>query len=377
MNKPHSGIYIGRLLGIRFFLDYSWFLIASIVTYSLSTTFFPAALPGHSGGVYFILGTVAALLFFMSILLHELGHSIVSQRCGIPVPRITLLFIGGIAQIAHEPDDPKTELKIALAGPVVTGILAVLYFFLSILCGHFQSMGMSLLFEWLAEVNIVLLLFNAIPGYPLDGGRVLRAILWARSGNLRSATWLSSRIGIGFSWVLIAMGVFALFHKDWNALSLLLIGVFLKTAAESGYQQAIYHDVLAGIRVRDIMSHRALCIPAQMPVNLAVDDFFLTNHLVAFPVINDENQFIGMLQLEDLKTLPHEKWPYTATRELTELENKDRSKIEASESAARAMRRLLLPGQGRLAVTEENQLLGMITRHDILKFIQIHTELEI
>ncbi|MEI8341341.1 MAG: site-2 protease family protein [Verrucomicrobiota bacterium] len=376
MSKPNSGIFLGRLFGIRFYIDYSWFLIAAIVTYSLSTAFFPAYLPGCSPPFYFILGTVAALLFFLSILLHELGHSVVSQRCGIPVPRITLLFIGGIAEISREPDNPKMELKIALAGPAVTVFLVVVYYLLSMLFSHFHMAGISLLFQWLGEVNLFLVIFNAIPGYPLDGGRVLRAILWGRSGNIRRATYLTSRIGVGFSWVLIVLGVIALFNKEWSALTLLIIGIFLKTAAESGYQQALYHEVLAGVRVRDIMSKNPVCIPSRLPVNLAVDDFFLANHHVAFPVVDDENQFQGMLQLEDLKHLPREKWPFTAAGDLVSAQELSLLEIPAGEPADKAMRRLLIPGQGRLAVTEQNQLTGIITRHDILKFIKIHTELE-
>lgn len=376
MRKPNSGIQLARLFGIRFFLDYSWFLIAAIVTYSLSTGYFPVFLPGRSDAFYLILGTVAALLFFFSILLHELGHSLVSQRCGIPVPRITLLFIGGIAEISREPDDPKTELKIALAGPAVTAFLVIVYYLLSRVFGHFQFAGISLLFSWLAEVNLFLVVFNAIPGYPLDGGRVLRALLWARSGNLRRATYLTSRIGVGFSWVLIVLGVIALFNKEWSALTLLIIGIFLKTAAESGYQQALYHEVLAGVRVRDIMSRAPVCIPARLPVNLAVDDFFLANHHVAFPVVGDENEFQGMLQLEDLKNLPREKWPFTSAGDLVAAQDLSLLGIPGDEAAHKAMRRLLLPGQGRLAVIETHQLVGIITRHDILKFIKIHTELE-
>ena len=377
MSKPHSGIQLGRLFGIRFYLDYSWFLIAAIVTYSLSTAFFPHFLPERGQPVYFLLGSAAAILFFVSILLHELGHSVVSQRCGIPVPRITLLFIGGLAEISREPDDAKTELKIALAGPAVTVVLVIVYYLVSLAGEYLHWNAVSLLFGWLAEVNLFLVVFNAIPGYPLDGGRVLRALLWARSGNLRRATFLTSRIGVGFSWVLICLGVIALFNKEWSALTLLIIGIFLKAAAESGYQQALYHEVLAGVRVRDIMSHPPVCIPARLPVNLAVDDFFLANHHVAFPVTGDENEFHGMLQLETLKNLPREKWPYTAAGDLVAGQDASRSSIQADEAADLAMRRLLLPDQGRLAVVDGNRLDGIITRHDILKFIRIHTELEV
>ncbi len=376
MSRPRRGLFIGRLFGIRFYLDYSWFVIAAIVTYTLASKFFPVVLPNESHAVYLAMGVFAALLFFASILLHELGHSIISQRCGIPVPRITLLFIGGIAEISREPDDPKSELKIAIAGPAVSAVLVVIYELLAIAFGAAHIRPAALIFSWLASVNLALIIFNAIPGYPLDGGRVLRALLWARSGNLRRATFITSRIGVGMSWVLMLLGVVALFNREWNAFVLFLIGIFLKSAAESGYMQAIYHEVLAGIRVRDVMTPNPISIPSHMPVNLVVDEIFLTNHHTAFPVCDDDGSFRGLLRIEHLKDLPREKWPFTSAGDLVAERGAAALSTAADESAARAMRRLLATDQGRLAVLDGEKLAGIITRHDILQFIKIHTELE-
>ena len=375
MNATRSGVYLGRLFGIKFYLDYSWFIIAAILTYILSSQLFPQSLPGRPGPVYFTMGLVGACLFFLSILLHELGHSIVSQRCGIPVPRITLLFIGGIAEISREPDTPKHELKIALAGPAVTVVLILIF---EGLARVFLSLGIMepmLIFRWLALVNLTLVVFNAIPGYPLDGGRVLRALIWAGSGNMRRATFLTSRIGVGFSWVLIILGIFGLFQGLWNSVVFIFIGIFLKSAAEGGYLQAIYHEVLSGVRVKDIMSASPVWIPSHLPINLAVDDFFLTNHHVAFPVCDSEGSFQGLLHLEHLKMLPREKWPYTTVADLVSGNSAGLS-ISVTDSARKAMTRLLASGPGRLAVLSGDKLVGIVTRHDILHFIQIHTELE-
>ena len=375
MNATRSGVYLGRLFGIKFYLDYSWFIIAAILTYILSAQLFPESLPGRSVTVYFTMGLSAACLFFISILLHELGHSIVSQRCGIPVPRITLLFIGGIAEISREPDNPQHELKIALAGPAVTVVLIGVF---EVLARVFSAAGIlepMLIFRWLALVNLTLVIFNAIPGYPLDGGRVLRALIWAGSGNMRRATFLTSRIGVLFSWVLIVLGIYGLFSGIWNSVVFIFIGIFLKSAAEGGYLQAIYHEVLSGVRVRDIMSSPPIWIPSHLPVNLAVDDFFLTNHHVAFPVCDSEGAFQGLLHLEHLKMLPREKWPYTTVADLVS-ENPDGLSISVTDSARKAMNRLLASGPGRLAVLSGDKLVGIITRHDILHFIRIHTELE-
>jgi len=375
MNATRSGVYLGRLFGIKFYLDYSWFIIAAILTYILSAQLFPESLPGRTGVVYFCMGVFAACLFFLSILLHELGHSIVSQRCGIPVPRITLLFIGGIAEISREPDNPRHELKIALAGPAVTVLLIAFFEIFARIFQHAGILEPMLIFRWLALVNLMLVVFNAIPGYPLDGGRVLRALIWAGSGNVRKATFLTSRIGVFFSWVLIVGGFYGVFKGAWNAVTFIFIGIFLKTAAESGYLQALYHEVLSGVRVKDIMSAPPVWIPSHLPVNLAVDDFFLTNHHVAFPVCDSEGSFQGLLHLEHLKVLPREKWPYTTVADLVS-ENPDGLSISVTDSARKAMNRLLASGPGRLAVLSGDKLVGIITRHDILHFIQIHTELE-
>ena len=376
--RRRSGLFIGRWFRIDFYLDSSWFLIAAIVTYQLATAMFPAELPSRSQAFYFVLGITAALLFFLSILLHELGHSLVSQRCGIPVPRITLLFIGGLAEISREPDDAKTELKIALGGPAVSILLCVLFKLAQFAFAALGLPSLSLICDWLAQTNLVLVIFNMIPGYPLDGGRVLRALIWAKTGRLRRATFISSRIGIGFSWLLIFLGVWLLIGPAhaWNGFVFLLIGFFLKSAADAGYANAVQREVLAGIRVRDLMTANPAVIPDSLPLNLAVDDFFLAGHYVAYPVCAADGEFRGLLQLDFLKEVPREKWPYTTAGDVVAEKSSDALRIGVGESAARAMRLLLAPELSRLAVIENGKLVGIVTRHDILNFIEIHTELE-
>jgi len=346
------------------------------VTYELASEVFPDSLHGHTQAFYFTMGVAAALIFFLSILLHELGHSLVSQRCGIPVPRITLLFIGGIAEISREPDTARAELKIAIGGPAVSIVLALLY-----AAGAYVSYvrnwsAVSIVLQWLTLVNLSLVVFNAIPGYPLDGGRILRAIIWARTGNLRKATYITTRIGVGFSWVLIGLGMIFLFEGQWNAFVFFLIGIFLKGAAESGYTNTLYHQVLGGVRVGDIMTRNPACIPAHTPLNMVVDDYFLAKNHVAYPVIGDDGDFRGLLRLEYVKELPREKWPYTTAGDLAATHDTMGAIIDAAQSAEYAMRRLLASGQGRLAVLDAGKIAGIITRHDVLHFIAIHSELE-
>ncbi len=371
-----NGLFIGRYFSIEFYLDASWFFIATIVTYSLAHEVFPAFLPDRSSLFYFLLGGGAALLFFLSILLHELGHSLVSQRCGIPVPRITLLFIGGLAEIAREPDDARSELKIALGGPIVSVLLAGLFGGLAWISTRIGMEESHLVCLWLAQTNLFLVVFNMIPGYPLDGGRVLRALIWARTGRLRHATYITSRIGIGLSWLLVAFGVYLILDRHWNGIVLILIGFFLKSAAESGYHNALQREMLAEVRVRDLMTPDPVAIPEHLPINLAVDDFFMSGHHLAYPVCAPDGEFRGLLRLEFLKEVPREKWPYLTAGDVVAERSADDLCIGVEQSATRAMKMLLAPDLNRLAVVESGKLVGIVTRHDLLQFIKIHAELE-
>jgi Zn-dependent protease len=383
--RKGRGLFVGRFFEIEFYLDYSWFIIAAFVTYTLTSQIFPAWAKGMSPGTYLAMGVAGALLFFFSIILHELGHSLVSQRCGIPVPRITLLLIGGLAEISREPDDARSELKIAIGGPAVSVALAAGFFLLGALFAFLHLTAVAAVCNWLAATNGVLVVFNMVPGYPLDGGRILRALLWAKSGKLRWATYVASRIGIGFSWLLLVLGLLLLIGPmmrgnmtpEFGGFVYLFIALFLKSAAETGYTQTLHKEVLTGVVVRDIMTPAPITIPATLPLNLVVDEYFLTNHHVAFPVVDPtDGSFRGLLRLDFLKAVPREKWPYTSAGDLAAARETTDLKIEAGSPAARAMRQLLAADSGRLAVVENGKTVGIVTRHDILHFIEIHTELE-
>jgi CBS domain-containing protein len=230
---------------------------------------------------------------------------------------------------------------------------------------------------WLAQVNLILVIFNAIPGYPLDGGRVLRALLWMWNGNLRKATYITSRIGIGFSFFLIILGIFTLFAGAWNGFVLILIGIFLKNAAESGYSQTLFKEVLGEVKVRQLMTPNPVSIPARLPLNLVVDDYFLTNHHVAFPVVDDDGRFRGLLRLEFLKNIPREKWPFTLAGEIADTPEGRNLRLQGDADAAETLQTLLTPGRGRMGVIDrEGKLTGIVTRHDLLHYIRVHHELE-
>ena len=375
--RLRTALFIGRYFGIEFYLDASWFLIAVLVAVTLSNAVFPEVLPHRAPAIYYSLGLVTMALFFLSILLHELGHSLISQRCGIPVPRITLLFIGGLAEISREPDDAKSELKIALAGPAVSVLLSALFKLVSMGGDALGWEALARVCEWLSLTNLMLVIFNMIPGYPLDGGRVLRALLWAKYGRLWRATYISTRIGIAFSWGLMLLGAYLLLESHpVNGVVFIIMGVFLKSAAENGYNNALQREILAGVHVKDLMTANPASIPDSMPLSLVVDEFFLSGHHVAYPVCAPDGEFRGLMRLDLLKEVPREKWPYISAGDCVAESNSESLRISPQESAGRAMRLLLAPELSRLAVVDGGKLVGIVTRHDILHFIEMHTTLE-
>ena len=230
-----------RVFGIPIHIDRSWFVIVLLVTWTLSSGYFPSRYPGLPGMNYWVMGGVAALLLFVCVLLHELGHSLVAKGYGIPVARVTLFIFGGVAQMASEPQRPRVELMIALAGPLVSVVIAIACFYLATTM-TVETVGQVVAFaivKYLAMINTVILVFNLLPGFPLDGGRVLRAALWAWTGSLRRATRMASLVGAGFGIALMALGVWAIVRGSWiGGMWYILLGFFLRNAAHASYQRA-------------------------------------------------------------------------------------------------------------------------------------------
>jgi Zn-dependent protease len=375
--RPGRGLFIGRILGIELYLDPSWFIMLALLVLSLASSFARGTDPAHSELATWAMSMGGAFFFFLSILLHELGHSVVSQRCGIPVPRITLLFIGGVAEISREPDTPQAELKIALGGPAVSVGLVGVYLCLWVFfnrCAWESLAGVAL---WLAMANGALVLFNMIPGYPLDGGRLLRAVLWAHSGNLRKATYVSSRIGIGLSWLLIIWGLYALTYlQQWSALPLFFVAMFLKTAAQSGYSNVVERELLGGLCIRDLMTPPPPALLESLPLNLAAEEYFLKTNQSTLPVCSAEGHFLGFLRIQSLLEIPQPRWPYTCIGDLDQNSVIEATEASPEEPATRISRRLLAAAPDPLAVLGEGKLIGIVTPQDLQRAISVRMLLE-
>lgn len=374
---------IGRVLGIPIHVHASWFVVFLFVTWNLATGYLPETLPGLSAPRYWGMGGIASLLLFLSVLLHELGHSYVALRYQIPIRQITLFIFGGMAHMGKEPPTPRAEFLIAMAGPLVSLILGVgclggsmAMDSLSVRSG-FQ--GLIVLGGLLGMVNVQLGLFNLIPGFPLDGGRALRAGLWAWTKDFDRATSQASLTGIGFGVALGLTGA-GLVVGAWsgglgdsiatNGGWLILIGAFLFSAALASRRQAAMRTSLASVTVRQVMVHPVVIVPPDMTVQDAVDQYFVAHGFGGFPVC-EEGQVLGLVTVRDVQSLPTALWTWRRIREVMRPASPAFC-VPPDWSVMQAMERMIQGGLDRLVVMEEGAIVGLITRSAIAHFLELH-----
>lgn len=374
---------IGRALGIPIHLHASWFAVFFFVTWSLATGYLPETLPGLSVSRYWGMGGIATLLLFFSVLLHELGHSYVALRYQIPIKQITLFIFGGMAHMGKEPPSPRAECLIAMAGPLVSVILGAGCFggamALESLFAQPGVQGLVVLGSLLGMVNVQLGLFNLIPGFPLDGGRVLRAGLWARNKDFHRATSQAALAGIGFGIALGLIGT-ALMAGAWsgmlkqsmttNGVWLIFIGAFLFSAALVNKRQAAPRMLLASVTVRQIMVHRVVTLLPDMNVQDAVDQYFVAQGCGEFPVC-EEGQVLGVVTVRDVQALPTALWPWRRVREIMQ-STSPAFCIPPDWSIMQAMDRMVQSGWDCLAVMENGEIIGLVTRSAIAQYVALH-----
>ncbi len=305
-----------RLLGIPIYVDASWLIILALLTLSLATGFpamlheyFPGSAREPSPIAFWSMGLVTALTFFACILLHELGHAVVARSRGMPIRGITLFLFGGVAEIGDEPPSAATEFLMAIAGPMVSAILATGLWLLA-LVGYRIGWPhpVVIVLGYLAAINAMVLIFNLIPAFPLDGGRVLRSILWSATGNLRRATRWAALAGQIFAWLLMVWGIMQLFAGNWlGGIWTCLIGMFLNGAAQSGFQQVLVRQALQGETVRRFMNPDPIVVPESFDLLHWVEDFVYKYHRKAFPVVSD-GHLVGYVQTKSLSGIPRDEW---------------------------------------------------------------------
>lgn len=369
------GIKLFRIFNIQVSLDLTWFVIFSLVVWSLAVGYFPLHYPGKGGFVYFLMGIISSFLLFVSVLLHEISHSIVSNKLGLEIKEITLFIFGGVAKLSKEPEDPAAEFKIAIAGPISSIFLAIaFYIFKSVLQFAVAAPLVTAILDYLIMINMVLVVFNLIPGFPLDGGRVLRAVLWLKTGNMQRATGITSSIGKGFAVLLILFGIIQVFAGNFiGGMWSVFIGLFLQQAAESGYQQALIRNTLTGVNVRHAMTKDVVTIPDFYTLSRVAEEFFFIYHFIGFPVVSD-GKLVGMLTLNDVRHIPKSQWQTTLVKDTMDPSVADMI-ISPDDNVMDAMTKMVNLEKGRLPVVENNRLVGIITRRDIMKLMEFRIDL--
>jgi len=361
-------IPIGRFFGIVVDLDYSWFLIIGLLTWILAVSYYPTEFPGWSGAEYWLIGGITAVLLFVSVLLHEFGHSLVAMSYGIRVPRITLFLFGGVSQIAAEPESAAAEFWIAIAGPAVSFLLALIFWELRpLVAGLPALLAMT---KYMALLNFVLGLFNLIPGFPLDGGRVFQAIVWGITRSFQRATLVAATTGRFFGFAFIFLGVWqALGGNFFNGLWIAFIGWFIESAAGSQLQQQLLKGILSGHKVAEVMNRDFEPVASGLTLQDLVDTHVLA-HGRRYFIVQDGDGSAGMVTLSDIKRVPRSAWPTSHLDEIMVPPAKLIS-IPADAEVWTALEKMGRDGVNQLPVVSNGKIAGVLTREDLLHYLGV------
>lgn len=368
-----QSIRFGKILGIPVGVNYSWFIIFILITLSL-TTQFRYLHPDWTYAEHLTVGIATSLLFFLSVLLHELGHSVMALNYQLPVKSITLFVFGGVAQIGREPEKPMHEFVIAIAGPVVSFVLGILFFALMWIARGTME-GVSALGEWLGNINLILALFNLIPGFPLDGGRVLRAIVWRITNSYERATTIAAGSGQFFAYAFIAFGVWqALTGNFFGGLWIGFIGWFLLSAAQSSTAQLHFRTALKGVTAGDVMLQECSRLAGNTSVADLVEHHMLKTGMRCTMVM-DGDRFSGLVTLHEVKQVPKEEWPITPLKTIMVPEER-LSEVTPDTPIDTVLQKMNEENISQMPVVQNGRLLGVIGRDRLLALVQTHLELK-
>lgn len=362
-----------RIAGIDIGIHYTWIFIFIFFSWSLAQGYFPLQYPGWSTSVYWIMGIIASLMIFVSVLLHELAHSLVARRRGIAVNSITLFILGGVSNLEDEPSKPSSEFAMAIVGPLTSFFLALIFFGLSYIPQSAGSPGAAML-SYLALINLFLGAFNLIPGFPLDGGRVLRSIIWGSTGNLVKATNIAGIVGQIFGWTLIGVGLFfivwigSLFTGLWLA----FIGWFLNSSADASRKEVALRERLSLVKVREVVNPDPEIISPQITVDEMVRNVFNMRHGRAVPVCRD-SKLVGIVTITDVKKIPQERWPVTSVEQI--MSRDPLYTVSPEDNVNTAMKLLMQHDINQVLVKQDEKCAGLLSRADIINHLQFTREL--
>jgi Zn-dependent protease len=362
-----NGIPIGRLFGISIRLHYSWFIIFALVVWTLASEFFPH----WSTTLAIFAAVVTSVIFFASLLAHEMMHSLVAQHHGIPVKEITLFIFGGVSQITEEPHEARTEFRIAIAGPLTSLILGGIFWLLGYLLPPALDVVAAVSF-WLAWINILLAIFNLVPGFPLDGGRVLRSIIWWRTRNLLHATQIASSIGRTIGFIFICGGVWLVFKPGYwfNGIWMGLIGWFLASAAANSYHQMLMQQVLEGHNVSEIASSDCISVEPNLPIERLVNEYIVPTGRRCFVVVR-EGITLGLVTLQEVKGVLRDMRSRIVVAQIMKPIDKLK-RVTPDEDLSTVLNILTQENLIHVPVMVDGQVVGIVTRENLLNFVSRH-----
>ena len=364
---------IGKIAGIDIDIHVSWIIILVLLTVSLATGWFPQLYPGWSAPSYWLIAFLSSLLLFVSVLLHELAHSLVARRRGLPVKNITLFIFGGVSNIEREPPGPGIEFQMAFVGPLTSLVIGAICFLLQLPLRGSNSPLEGILF-YLAVTNILLGLFNLVPGFPLDGGRVLHSIVWRLTGNARQATRVASLTGQVIAYLFILLGIWIFFAGDiLDGIWLGFIGWFLLSAAQSANAQGMLTSVLRGVTVGEVMNHKPATVPADISLQHLVDAYFLPGGL-RYALVMQGEKLVGLITLSDIRHIPRDRWGQVpVSQAMIPL-----ARLHVATSQQNLSEVLpLMAGRdvNQLPVVDNGALVGILSRDAILQYLEVRRSL--
>ena len=368
-------MHLFTMAGFRVGVDLSWLVIAFLVTWTLATGVFPGQYPSLDHATYWIMGVVCALGLLVSIVLHELSHSLVARRFGMPIGGITLFVFGGIAQMEDQPPGPRAEALMAVAGPVSSALIGAVLLWLHSVAAESIPLPAAGVLHYLGLINLILAAFNMLPAFPLDGGRLLRAGLWAWKGDVRKATRIASRAGRIFGYVLIGLGMLALLAGNlitgiwWG-----LLGLFIAGAARSSYRQLLLRRELEGEKVRDFMETQPITVPSETTVEELLRRYVYRHYKKMYPVV-DGGSLLGCVTTEEIKRVPEELRSKRTVGEIARRCSRENT-IGPDEDAMLALSRMREGGSSRLVVSDNGRPVGVIALKDLLELLALKIDLE-
>ncbi len=365
-----------ELVGFKVRADASWLILAVLVTWSLAKGYFPLYYSGLEVDTYWLMGVAGAIGLFLSIIFHELSHAVVARHYGMDIKGITLFIFGGVAEMEAEPAQPMAELLMAIAGPIASLILAVGFHLLAVV-GEAGALPINVLavLRYLALINLVLALFNLVPAFPLDGGRVLRALLWQWKGDLRWSTRQATRSGEIFGLFLIAIGVMNIVGGNLvGGMWWFVIGLFLRGAANASYYQLISRRLLEGQPLSRFMTRDPVTVPPDLSLRDLIEDYIYAFHHDFFPVV-DGDRVLGLISVKQVKDVPRNEWHERRVAEVMQPASADNSIALGTECVA-ALSVMRRSGNSRLLVVDRGHLAGVLALKDLLEFLSLKIDLD-